>query len=40
MVVEGEKSGKISDRDGFHPASSGFIETSGSNYPQTMHDLL
>lgn len=40
MVVEVEKSGQISDKYGCHPMSCGLIETSGSNYPHTMHDLF
>ena len=40
LVVQVEKSNEISDRDGCHPMRNGFIETSGSSYPQTMHDLI
>lgn len=40
MVVLVEKSNEISGRDGCNPVGNGFIETSGSSYPQTMHDLI
>lgn len=40
IIVEVESFGQISDRDGFHLVSSGFIETSGSSYPETMQDLV
>lgn len=40
MVVDFEKSVEISEKDGCHLVSSGLIETSGSIYRHTMHDLI
>ena len=40
LVVQVKKSGKICDRDGCYPMSSGLTKTRNNSYPQTMHDLV
>lgn len=40
MGAEVEESCQTIDKDGCHPMSSGHIETDGSNYPHTMHNLV
>lgn len=40
LVVEVEKFGQVSDRDGCNSVRIGIIETNGSKYICTMHDLV
>lgn len=40
LVIEIVKSDQISDKDGYHLVGRGLIETTRSNYPHTMHDMV